>query len=330
LKTKDIVVIGSINMDLVVKASRFPRPDETMAGETFYTSYGGKGANQAVTAARLGAPVSFVGCVGDDRFGEEMTQHLRDEGVNTSCVRQVSNCSSGTALIIVDSVGRNQIIVVRGANKELNAEDIRCAQPLIASAELVVIQLEIPRPTVHCAVETARKSNVPVILNPAPAPAGPFDPGLLEQVHILVPNELEAEALTGLDPQSPDFPEKALQALRKQGAEKVIITLGDRGAVFSDEDKIQCATAYTVRAEDTTGAGDAFVGALAAGYSFFPSFAKLIRFASAVAAISVTRRGAQSSLPARAEVQTFLENHEPSLLPDFCAMETRNIEREKK
>lgn len=321
MKPGNVVVIGSINMDLVVKTGRFPRPGETMPGESFYTSYGGKGANQAVTIARLGAPSALIGCVGGDAFGEEMVSHLREEGIDTSGLRKAENCSSGTAVIIVDSDGRNQIIVVRGANERLCPDDIRRAEQLIASAKLVVLQLEIPLDAVCHAVETAHKHGVDIILNPAPAPAEPLHSDLLKQVSVLVPNEVEAEALTGLDVDSPDFARSAIHALKEKAADKVIVTLAEKGCILSESDKEIHVPAYSVKAEDSTGAGDAFVGALAAGYSSFRRFADLVKFASAVAAISVTKRGAQSSLPHRQEVRAFLETHEPSLLNDFSAME---------
>jgi ribokinase len=317
---KNIVIIGSTNMDLVVKAPRFPRPGETMTGDSFYTSYGGKGANQAVTVARLGAPVAFVGCVGDDAFGEEMVEHLNQEGVGTAFVRTVKGTSSGTALIIVDSEGRNEIIVVRGANDRLRQDDIQQAEELIASAEMVVIQLEIPPDTVRNAITTAPKHRIPVILNPAPAPAEPLEPEMLEQVFILAPNEVEAEALTGIGADTPAFAEKAIRALKEKGAKKVIITLGEKGCVYSEGAKFIKLPAYKVKAEDTTAAGDAFVGALAAGYPHFSEFCDAVRFALAVAALSVTKRGAQTSLPQREEVRGFLKKNEPSLLKGFAAI----------
>ncbi len=318
-------------MDLVAKTSRFPRAGETMHGETFYTSYGGKGANQAVTVARLGAPAVFVGCVGDDAFGKEMLEHLRQERVEIGYVRTVEKCSSGTAVIVVDSEGRNQIIVIRGANERLGRTDVERASAQISAAEVVVIQLEIPFDTVQYAVESAREKNVPVILNPAPAPAGPLPHGILERAQIIVPNEIEAEALTGISASSSNFLEKAVGVFREKGAAKIIITLAEKGCVFSEGEKLVRVPPYEVRAEDTTGAGDAFVGALAAGYGFFPEFKDLIKFASAVAAISVTKRGAQSSLPGRKEVEEFLRTREPALLDCFRAMEheTERVNRHR-
>lgn len=328
MRPETVAVIGSINMDLVVKASRFPRPFETMVGETFHTTYGGKGANQAVTVARLGAPTSFIGCVGDDAFGDQMVEHMAREGVNIRRLRKTNTCSSGTALIIVDAEGRNEIIVIRGANDRLQPEDIKRAQKTIGSAKVVVIQLEIPLETVLHAIETAHKHDVPVILNPAPAPAEPLHPDWLRKVSILVPNEVEAEALTGLNSAAPDFIKKSVRALQKQGPQKVIITLGDKGCAFGDEGKIFHVPAYRVRAEDTTGAGDAFVGALAAALGHFSNFADTIRFASAVAALSVTRLGAQSSLPTRVEIQAFLQEREPSLLKGFSSMAQRRPKKD--
>jgi ribokinase len=253
-----------------------------------------------------------------------MMAHLAKEGIETRYIHKTKICSSGTALIIVDAEGQNEIIVIRGANEQLLPEDIERAQQTIASAKLVAIQLEIPLETVQYSIETAHRRGVPVILNPAPAPPQPLGPDLLKKVFILVPNEVEAEALTGLDSAAPDFVEESIRALQKQGPQKVIITLGDKGCAFGDEGKIAHVPAYRVRAEDTTGAGDAFVGALAAGLGHFSEFSDTIKFASAAAALSVTKLGAQSSLPMRPEIHKFLQEREQPLLKGFLSIEQKN------
>ncbi|MBI4832156.1 MAG: ribokinase [Candidatus Lindowbacteria bacterium] len=317
---KPVVVVGSANIDMVVKTPRFPRPGETITGDSFYTSFGGKGANQAVTVARLGLPVSFVGCVGDDSFGREMIANMRSAGIDTSHVKVAGGHSSGTAVIIVDSQGQNQIVVAPGANLELRPEHVDDAEQAIANARVLVTQLEIPAETVARAIHLAAKHHVPIILNPAPAPRSGFDDSLLQEADFVVPNETEAEALTGVRQDSDNFAEAAIGVLKTKGARIVVITLGEKGSVVADSAQVFHIPAFAIRVEDTTAAGDAFVGALAAGRGFFPDLRSLTRFASAVAALVVTKKGAQTSLPSRAEVDDFLVEREPQLLESFRAM----------
>ena len=317
---KSAVVVGSMNMDLVAKTRRFPRPGETIVGESFYTSFGGKGANQAVTIARLGLSVSFVGCVGDDAFGREMVAHARNEGVETTHIRIAKGCPSGTALIVVNAEGENQIIVIRGANNKLSPKDVDRAEEIIAHAAVVVAQFEIPSETVQHAVGLAHKHGVPVILNPAPALPHTIDSSLLREADMLVPNEVEAEALSGVSAKNPDFAAETIRNLREKGVRTAIITLGEKGCVAADSRNEWRIPAFKIHVEDTTAAGDAFVGALAAGYHFFPDLQALARFASTVAALTVTKKGAQSSLPNRQEVEQFMMAHAPELLEKFRAM----------
>ncbi len=330
MEEKPVVVVGSMNMDLVAKAPRFPRAGETVVGESFYTAFGGKGANQAVAIARLGVPVSFVGCVGDDAHGREIISGAQNEGIETAHIRVCAGRSTGTALIIVDSGGQNRIVVVAGANNELKPEDVQQAEEAIARAALVVTQFEIPMETVRETVGLAARHGVPVILNPAPALSESIEPALLKQVDVLVPNETEAEALTGVKQDAADFAAAAIQELRKRGARAVIITLGEKGSMLADSEKMCRIPAFRVNVEDTTAAGDAFVGALAAGYRSFSDLKELTRFASAVAALTVTKKGAQPSLPSTREVEEFLVEHEPALLERFRAMTRRRLGEKKK
>jgi ribokinase len=329
MKEKPVVVVGSMNVDLVAKAPRFPRAGETVVGESFYTAFGGKGANQAVAIARLGMPVSFVGCVGDDAYGREIISGARDEGIETAHIRVCEKCSTGTALIIVDSGGQNRIVVVPGANNELSPEDVQRAEETIALAALVVTQFEIPLETVRETIRLAARHGVPVILNPAPALSESIEPALLKQVDLLVPNETEAEALTGVKQDAADFAATAIRELRKRGAGTVIITLGEKGSMLADAEEMRPIPAFEVRVEDTTAAGDAFVGALAAGYRSFSDLHDLTRFASAVAALTVTKKGAQPSLPSAQEVDEFLVEHDPELLEKFRAMTRRHLGEKK-
>ncbi len=320
MKGRHVVVLGGMNIDLVSTAPRFPRPGETVVGDSFYKGFGGKGANQAVQTARLGVPVSFIGCVGDDEFGKEMIACMKGHGIDTRRMRMVKDCPSGTAMIFVDSSAQNEIVVVSGANDELSPSDVSAAENTIAGAALVVTLFDIPLESVHEAVRLARKHGVPVLVNPAPVLAQEVDSSLLAQVGILVPNETEAEALTGVSYTTPDFAETAIGKLREKGGSQIIITLGEKGSMLADTEKIAHIPAYEVKPLDTTAAGDAFIGGLAAGYQVFSDLQALVRFASAVAALAVTKKGAQASLPDRREVEEFLASRDPALLADFRSM----------
>lgn len=320
MKRKHIVILGGMNIDLVSTAPRFPRPGETVVGDSFYKGFGGKGANQAVQAARLGVPVSFIGCVGADDFGKEMIACMKGHGIDTQHMRTVKGSPSGTAMIFVDSSAQNEIVVVSGANDELSPHDVATAEGTIAGAALVVAPFDIPLESVHEAVVLATKHGVPVLVNPAPVLSQEVDPSLLAQVGILVPNETEAESLTGVSHKAPDFAETAIDKLREKGSAQIIITLGEKGSMLADSEEIAHIPAYGVKPVDTTAAGDAFIGGLAAGYQFFSDPQALVRFASAVAALAVTKKGAQASLPDREEVEQFLTSHDPPLLADFRSM----------
>jgi ribokinase len=286
-----IVVLGSVNMDLVLQCDRLPAPGETVHGRSFHTWPGGKGANQAVAAARLGAAVSFVGCVGDDAFGAQAAEALRHEGVNTSHLRVVAGVPTGVAMITVDSAGRNSIALAAGANACLNGPDVAAATNLIRSAALLVCQLETPLPTVEQAVAVAFSHGVPVLLNPAPG--APLPKSLLAMVGVLVPNESEAALI---DARCASAANPAA-ILAHDGPRRVVVTLGERGVAVADESGAWTAPAEAVVPLDTTGAGDTFVGALAAAMVDGQSFRDAVEYAQQAAAISVTRAGAMMAMP---------------------------------
>lgn len=299
-----IVVVGSINMDLTVRTSRLPLPGETMIGGRYVTSPGGKGANQAVAAARLGADVLLLGKVGKDLFGKELVDGLEKYGVNTSRITAKSDCPTGVALITVDANGRNMIVVAPGANSELTPRDIKEAQEEIAGADVLVVQLEIPLNTVAAAVAAANVHRVPVILNPAPAFELPDD--LLKRVEIITPNQTEASILSGSEKPDANSAEAVAQQLRRQGPRNVVMTLGEEGALVCTPTGCVRVPAFSVQAVDTTAAGDAFTGALAVALAEGRPLDEAARFASAVAALSVTKPGAQQSMPTSQEVEEFL------------------------
>jgi len=299
-----IVVVGSSNTDLVVRCQRAPAAGETVLGTGFFTAAGGKGANQAVAASRLGADVWFVGKVGKDLFGQQAIAGLKAEGIHCDFVQVDPHHPSGVALIVVEAHGQNRIVVALGANEHLTPEDVQAAAGVMASAGAVLLQLETPIETVHSAALLAAQHGVPVILNPAPGRALP--PELLRLVRIITPNESEAELLTGVRPQGQESMRQVAAHLHQAGVEKVIITLGARGAYVSEGRSAQLVPGFEVEAVDTTAAGDAFNGALAVGLVRGMDMAEAVRYANAAAALAVQRLGAQPSLPTAAEVDSFL------------------------
>jgi ribokinase len=296
----DVVVVGSLNMDLVARAQRLPVPGETLLGESFSTVPGGKGANQAVAAARLGARTAMIGCVGDDAFGQKLRAGLEADQVDSRAVRTVPGQSSGVAVIVVDEKGRNGIVVVPGANGQLALEDVDRHAPLIAGARIVALQLEIPLTTVEHAARTARALGKIVVLNPAPAQ--PLSPALIACADFLVPNEVEAAILAGVPVDSVQSATEAARRLRAQGAANVLITLGERGVVVVTATGVQHCAARRVQALDTTAAGDTFIGGFCAALAAGRGITEAIAFAQAAAALSVTRTGAQTSIPFEREV----------------------------
>jgi len=305
MKKPRIVVVGSSNTDMVVKGERLPRPGETVTGGKFLIAAGGKGANQAVAAARLGAEVAFVAKVGSDMFGEEAIAGYRKEGIDTEFVFRDPENPTGVALILVDQKGENLISVASGANHALSPEDVQKAAERIRAADVVVLQLEIPMETVAFAARFAAEAGVAVILDPAPAPAGPLAPELLQQVTFLKPNETEAERLTGIPVRDEASALQAAERLLACGARNAIVTLGPKGAVWADGQRSGFVPVIQVEALDSTAAGDAFSGALACAVARGLGLDESVRYAVLVGAISVTRLGAQPSLPTSEEVEQF-------------------------
>ena len=327
MREKSVVVVGGMNMDLVCKTAVAPRSGETVVGESFYKGLGGKGANQAIMIARLGVPVSFIGRVGDDEFGQEMLASMRASGVGVEHMKVTKGCSSGIAIIIVDANAQNQIVVVPGANAKVSPDDIGEAEGVIARASLVVTQFETSVETVKETLAVASKHHVPVILNPAPVISEPIKPSLLRQVEILVPNETEAESLTGVKHDTPDFAQEVIAAFQRMGVRTSIITMGEAGSVLATGKEMKRIPAFEVAPVDTTAAGDAFVGALAAGFLFITDMDMLARFASAAGALAVTKRGSQVSLPKHQELEEFLRHHDSALLDCLRCLASRNQDR---
>jgi len=304
MKTPRIVVIGSLNTDMVIHGARIPEPGETVLGGRFLMNQGGKGANQAVAAARLGADVSFVGMVGRDVFGDEAIASLEREGIDARHVYQEGGESTGVALIVVDEAGENRISVASGANLALSPREVLLAEPMIREADLVMLQLEVPLDTVIFAARLARKHGVPVLLNPAPATA--LTSALLECVDWITPNENEAERLSGLSVHGESGALAAARKLLFQGARHVIITRGAQGVLIVDHRREETIPAVSVKVMDTTAAGDAFNAGLAYALARGESLRKAAHFGCRVAALAVQRAGAQASLPYAHEVESFM------------------------
>lgn len=298
-----IVVVGSSNTDLVVRAPTLPGPGETVLGSSFLVTPGGKGANQAVAAARLGARVTLVARLGADEFGDRALAGLGREGIDTRFVARDAEAASGVALIVVSESGENAIAVAPGANMRLTAADVDRAAAAIRDADMLLLQLETPLPTVRHAATLAMKAGVPVILNPAPA--APLAGELLSRVSVLTPNELEAAALTGGSGAGVDAARQAALRLHASGVRDVVITLGREGALMEGAAGSGHVPGCTVTAVDTTAAGDAFNGALAVALAEGASLEHAVRFANRAAALSITRPGAQPSLPTREAVESF-------------------------
>lgn len=295
-----ILVVGSSNTDMVIQSPHLPRPGETVLGGTFFMNPGGKGANQAVTAARLGARVTFIGKTGSDIFGHQSQQLFEEEGIDTSYVFSDSKNPSGVALITVDARGENCIVVASGANAHLTPGDLKSAEEAIEQAGIILMQLEIPIETVEYVAETAARKNKRVILNPAPA--CPLSPQLLRNLYAITPNQTEAEFISGIRISDKKSALQAARAIYKMGVKHVIITLGVRGALVYSRGLHAEIPAVPVEAVDTTAAGDVFNGALTVALSEGRELNDAIRFANKAAALSVTRAGAQASSPYRNEV----------------------------
>jgi ribokinase len=302
-----IAVVGSSNTDMIIKTSRIPRPGETILGGDFHMAAGGKGANQAVAAARAGGDVGFIARVGNDIFGKKAVEGFIHDGIDVKHVYKERRAASGIALIIVGADGENSIAVASGANANLTPEDVRRAGRTISSADILLMQLETPLETVREAAEIAAAYKVPVILNPAPA--RPLDDHLLRRISILTPNETEAEILTGIKIKKESDMAKAAQRLLKKGVQAVFITLGSKGVfVASLTEKIRrIIPAFKVKAIDSTAAGDVFNGALAVALAEGRPLLHAARFANSAAALSVTKMGAQPSAPYRRDIEKLLK-----------------------
>jgi ribokinase len=299
-----VIVVGSANTDLTVKAQCLPRSGETVTGDELMVSYGGKGANQALAALKAGAEVTFLAKIGTDPYGNLLYDHLVRSGLAPEGLIRDPREPAGLALIAVDKTGNNQIMVIPGSNGRFMVEDFRPLEPLLQTGSLFLIQLEIPLPTVEYALRLARSRGMTTILDPAPV--CPLPPAVYSAVDILTPNEIEAGSLTDMVVHTPSQAEKAASVLISRGCQMVIVTLGARGALLSRAEGVEFFAALPTSPVDTVAAGDAFNGGLAAALASSKPLSQAIRFASAAGALSTTRRGAQESLPTRREIEHLL------------------------
>ena len=301
-----IVVVGSSNTDMIIKVPHVPVPGETIIGGTFSTAAGGKGANQAVAAARASGDVTFIGRVGEDMFGQKAKDGFVKDNINVDHVLNDKDAPSGVALIFVGEDGENSIAVASGANANLSPSDVEAASDAISSADILIMQLETPLETVQKAAMIASENGVKVILNPAPACELSDD--ILSGVSILTPNESEAELLTGIKVESEKDAAAAADALMAKGIETVILTLGPKGAFAVTADSKELVGGFSVKAVDATAAGDVFNGTLAVAMAEGKPLKEAVRFANAAAALSVTKLGAQPSAPTRQEIEKILSS----------------------
>ncbi len=299
-----ITVLGSLNMDLVIQAPRHPLPGETLTGGAFRIFSGGKGANQAVAAARQGGQVTLIGCIGMDSFGDSLIAHLQADAVDTTCVGR-SHEATGVALITVSAAGENTIVIAAGANGVVTPETVAAHREAIISADALLLQLEVPLPAVEAAAELAHAHDVPVILNPAPAQ--PLSASLLRHVTYLIPNQHEAALLTGLSTDTDAGAAAAAHALQAAGIGTVILTLGARGARVFAGDQQFTVPSFPVSVVDTTAAGDAFVGAFAVALTEGQAPAEAATWGCAAGALACTALGAQPSLPRREAVAALVD-----------------------
>jgi ribokinase len=299
--SKPIYVIGSANTDMVVRVKTLPLPGETVMGGAFFMNAGGKGANQAVAAARLGGQVIFISCLGDDVFGKESLAQLKKENISAEFIRIDTHYPSGVALIHVDDKGENSIVVAPGANSQLKPEQVNAAlQSIQDSLSLVLLQLEIPMETVLYSIREAYKKGLRIILNPAPANNIPGE--IFPLLHLITPNETEAEVLTGVPVRDESSAQKAADSLHRKGVSNVIITLGAKGALLSTVKNKKIIAPPKVTAVDTTAAGDCFNGAIAVALAEDKTLEEAVHFACRAASLSVTRSGAQASMPYLQEI----------------------------
>lgn len=301
---KKLTVLGSINADHVISVPYFAKPGETLTGHSYHIAYGGKGANQAVAAARLGAKVSFIGCIGDDDIGQAMKTEFEKDGINTRPIKSIANEMTGIAMIQVAESGENSIVISAGANGYLDEAVVAEFKSEIAQADYLLMQLETPLLAIIQAAKIAKHSNTQVVLNPAPARELPDE--LLSLLDMITPNETEAEILTGVKVVDEVSAKQAAQVFHQKGIQKVLITLGSKGVFVSENGQGEIVAGFRVNAVDTTAAGDTFNGGLVTAMLEDKPLDEAIRFAHAAAAISVTRKGAQPSIPTRQETFDFL------------------------
>ena len=299
-KDNPVVVIGSLNMDLVMRTPRVPVGGETLHGHEFSTLPGGKGANQAVACARLGAKVAMIGQVGNDGFGTTLRDGLAADGIDTSGVLQTSAVGTGVAMILVEDIGQNRIVLAAGANGALTPADIDAHAARIGGAAMLVLQLEVPMPVVQRAIGIAHAAGVPVLLNPGPA--SPLPEAVWSQIDILVPNESEATLLSGVEVSDATSAYAAAKVFRQRGVKCVLITLGANGVAVIDDAGERHLPAHVVKAVDTTAAGDTFIGGISAGLVEGMPIDDAVALGQRASALCVTRHGAQPSIPYRREI----------------------------
>lgn len=299
---KKICVIGSLNMDLVVNVDEMPKKGQTLIGSAFKEVPGGKGANQAVAMARLGADIRMIGKVGKDSFGETLINQLKSDKVNTKYIHR-EDCASGVAMITVDKNAENSIVVAPGANFKVLEKDIDKCIEAIDESDIVVLQLETPINTIKYALQKSKELGKYTILNPAPAVK--LEDSIIENVDLLTPNETELEILSGVKIENEDDIKKAANVLIEKGVKQLIVTLGSKGSLYIDKDNIKLKKSYKVEAIDTTAAGDSYTGALAVAFAQDKDIDEAMDFASKVGALAVTKEGAQSSLPTMEDVNNF-------------------------
>ena len=305
---KTLTVLGSINADHVISVPHFVKPGETLLGYSYHIAYGGKGANQAVAAARLGAKVNFIGCIGNDDIGRAMRNAFALDGINTNPIITVNNEMTGIAMIQVSDSGENSIVISAGANAYLDESQVEDSKQEIIDSDYLLMQLETPLPAIIQAAELAKENGTKVILNPAPAQTLPDE--LLKNLDIITPNETEAEILTGIRVTDEQSAVKSATVFHAKGIETVLITLGSKGVYVSQQGKGEIVPGFRVQAVDTTAAGDTFNGAFVTALLEDKPLAQAIRFAHAAAALSVTKKGAQPSIPTRKETLAFLAQQE--------------------
>ena len=301
-----LTVLGSINADHVIQVPHFPQPGETLSGQNYHIVYGGKGANQAVAAARLGAKVDFIACIGEDKIGLEMKQAFQKDGINTDSIATIQSETTGIAMIQVADSGENSIVISAGANAHLTTDIVDKFKQKILDADALLMQLETPLDAIIYATKIAKQAGKHTVLNPAPAKALPDE--LLAQLTMITPNETEAEVLTGVKVVDEQSAAQAAAVFHQKGVAIVLITLGAKGVFISHNALQKIIPGFRVQAKDTTAAGDTFNGALVTALLEQKSLEEAIQFAHAAAAISVTRFGSQTSIPSRQETLDFLAN----------------------